>query len=368
MLDLDRRLRSGPLQVGSVWTPDRSERMAWRALRRRRAIALSVAVACTGACIAGIYLLPPSQPNARPSPPSARAAQPERVTPRSVRFADGSIAELRGATADVQVEQQSSRRVLVRLTGGARFDVTPNRARSFEVRSGEVLVRVLGTSFSVDRHDARTRVGVERGRVQVSWASGSAILSAGEIGTFPPEQSAPTVAAVVTDAGVEPAAGAATEAARAPRSWRDWARKGDYRRAYRELHARPGSVDDEAADLMLAADVARLSAHPQAAVAPLRTLCERYPNDKRAPVAAFTLGRVLLDDLGRAAEAAEAFEAAATAWPSGPLAHDALARAVEAWQRADRHERARPLAERYLRRFPAGRHAAAMREALRRER
>ena len=115
---------------------------------------------------------------------------------------------------------------------------------------------------------------------------------------------------------------------------------------------------------MLAADVARLSAHPGAAVAPLRRLCDRFPKDKRAPVAAFTLGRVLLDELGQAAEAAAAFQKARTLWPSGPLAEDALAREVEAWQRAGRPERARPLAERYLLRFPDGKHTASMRRAL----
>jgi len=365
MLDLDRRLREGPLEVGSVWTPDRSAHVARRALRRRRVIALWAALTCCGALgAAALFVLPGERPSR-----SAANGRPAPVTaPRTVRFADGSSVELRGPAADLQVEQQSSARVLVRLTGAARFQVTPNRARSFEVRSGDVLVRVLGTAFSVDRDRRRTRVGVEHGRVQVSWPGGSAILNAGEIGTFPPELGAPPQ--LGADAGVRPSASAAAPGRpeRASRSWRESARRGEYARAYAELRAQPSAVADGAADLMLAADVARLSAHPEAAVAPLRELCARFPNDRRAPVAAFTLGRVLLDDLGRFAEAAQAFESAGTSWPSGPLAHDSLARAVEAWQRAGRHERARPLAERYLRRFPEGRHAAAMRDALARER
>jgi len=364
MLDLDRRLREGPLEVSSVWTPDRGAHIARRALRHRRVIALSVAVVCVTGVAATLFVLLPARP-LRPAPVTVPA---QVAVPHSVRFADGSSVELRGPAADLQVEQQSSSRVLVRLTGAARFQVTPNRTRSFEVRSGDVLVRVLGTAFSVDRDQARTRVGVERGRVQVSWPGGSAVLNTGEIGTFPPEDSTPP--AVVADAGAPPSASASLEARpeRASRSWREWARRGEYGRAYAELRAQPAAVADQAADLMLAADVARLSAHPEAAVVPLRELCARFPKDKRAPVAAFTLGRVLLDDLGRAAEAAQAFEFAGTSWPSGPLAQDSLARAVEAWQRAGRDERARPLAERYLRRFPRGRHAAAMRDALARER
>jgi transmembrane sensor len=365
MLDLDRRLSEGPLAVGSVWTPDRSAHVARRALRRRRVVALSVALACCGGLgAAALFALS----RERPSRPAADARPAKVTAPRSVRFADGSSVELRGPAADLQVEQQSSARVLVRLTGAARFQVTPNRARRFEVRSGDVLVAVLGTAFSVDRDQQRTRVGVEHGRVQVSWPGGSAILNAGEIGTFPPEMSAPPP--VVTGQVAQPTASAAAPSRpeRAPRGWREWARRGEYARAYAELRAQPSAVADGAADLMLAADVARLSAHPEAAVAPLRELCARFPKDRRAPVAAFTLGRVLLDDLGRADEAAQAFESAGTSWPSGPLAHDSLARAVEAWQRAGRHERARPLAERYLRTFPEGRHAAAMRDALARER
>ena len=335
MLDLDCRLRSGPLHVGSVWTPDWTERVAWRALRRKRALALSsVAVAAT-ACAVALFAWPQVRPASRAPAPAARA----------VRFTDGSIGAPRGPNAELQVEEQSAHRVRVRLRGGARFEIAKNAARRFEVRAGEVLVRVLGTVFTVDEESSRARVEVERGRVQVIWRGGEALLVAGEVGTFPPIEEAwlPDVerAEAAPATAIEPAT------ATAPRRARPAAR-----------------AEDEAADLMLAADVARLSADPAAAVAPLRRLIARYPRDKRAPVAAFTLGRVLLDDLGRASEAAAAFERARQLWPEGPLAGDALARAVEAHRRAARPERARPLAGEYLRRFPEGRHAPAMRKAL----
>jgi transmembrane sensor len=93
-------------------------------------------------------------------------------------------------------------------------------------------------------------------------------------------------------------------------------------------------------------------------------VCDRHASDRRAPVAAFTLGRVLLDQLGRAAEAAAAFQSARRLWPGGPLAEDALAREADAWDRAGRPERARALATEYLRAYPQGRHAAAMRKRL----
>jgi hypothetical protein len=55
---------------------------------------------------------------------------------------------------------------------------------------------------------------------------------------------------------------------------------------------RARAVADDPADLLAAADVARRSHDPKAAVAPLRRLVEHYPKDPRAPSAAFTLGWV----------------------------------------------------------------------------
>jgi transmembrane sensor len=123
-------------------------------------------------------------------------------------------------------------------------------------------------------------------------------------------------------------------------------------------------VHDDAADLMLAADAARLSGHPAEAVRPLRAVCDRHGGDRRAPVAAFTLGRVLLDELGQPAEAAAAFRKASALWPSGPLAEDALSREADAWQQAGRVDDSRAAAGKYLARFPKGRHVEAMRKIL----
>jgi transmembrane sensor len=139
-------------------------------------------------------------------------------------------------------------------------------------------------------------------------------------------------------------------------SWRALARDGDYDRAYEALQREgAGARADQAADLLLEADVARLSRHPAQAVAPLRKLLSSHPGDPRAPLAAFTLGRVLLDDLGRPREAADAFARARAASPGGAMAEDALAREVEAWSRAGEATMARARAEEYVRRHPKGR-------------
>ncbi len=137
------------------------------------------------------------------------------------------------------------------------------------------------------------------------------------------------------------------------RDWRDLAAAGAYDEAYAALPPDLATVLTPEA-LLLYADVARLSRHPADAVAPLRTLVARHAQDPRAPLAAFTLGRVLLDHLGRPREAAAAFAQAQTLDPEGALAEDALAREVEAWSRADDIPRARERARAYLERYPGG--------------
>ena len=184
MVDLDTRLRAGPLKVKSIFSPDRAQSVARRALQRRRMVVLSTGIAGLSACIALVSIVLLRKHNgAVVVLPDVSAA----LVPTPIRFGDGSTAEPHGVGAEVRVEEQAADRVLVRLAGGARFQVVPNHARTFEVRSGDVVVRVLGTAFSMDQLEARTRVGVEHGRVQVTWPDGTVILTDGEVGTFPPE-------------------------------------------------------------------------------------------------------------------------------------------------------------------------------------
>jgi TolA-binding protein len=87
-----------------------------------------------------------------------------------------------------------------------------------------------------------------------------------------------------------------------------------------------------------------------------------FPRDKRAPLAAFTLGRVLLEDLSQPGRAADAFRRAQQLAPKGPLASDALAREADAAQRAGQADRARQLAARYLELYPSGPQAQRLRK------
>lgn len=358
MLDLDQRLSNGPLRVQSIWSAEQTRSLRREVLERRRRrfvwrVALSTA-AISALLLAAtrIYRAHDAAPVASSLAPVAQAAAVS-----AVHYADGSLAELGSPGSSLHLDQQTADFVSSTvISGRARFDVVPNHSRTFEVHAGDVVVRVLGTAFVVERSGSSARVSVERGRVRVSWSGGETELGVGEAGEFPP---IPVVSELPPSTpNVLPVAPAAQG------QWRELAKRGQYDQAFAALHRAPNDVRDEPADLMLAADVARLSSHPAQAVAPLRKLSTHYPKDPRAPVAAFTLGRVLLDNLGRAGDAAGAFELSERLWPSGPLASDALAREAEALKKAGQMASARAVAKKYLALHPEGRHAPALRAML----
>jgi transmembrane sensor len=201
---------------------------------------------------------------------------------------------------------------------------------------------------------------VVRGRVLFWWSSGRAELSAGEAGWFPQLPEGPSAAVL------EPAQPAEAHAARrtAPvpsvSTWREPAEQGDFEHAYELLARMPQPVVDNVEELLLAADTARLSGHPGAALPFLRRVISHHSQDSRAPLAAFTLGGVLMQQLGQPREAEAAYARARELSLNSSLAEDALARQVEAAHRAGDSSRARTLATEYLSRYPNGRRVHAV--------
>lgn len=357
-MDLERRLQKGPLSVRTLWSPEKTEELPTRVLRLRRRRALrkaTIAAALLSSAAAWLFVLrSPATVEDGSSPAALQATAAVHGAERALVLGDGTrITPLSEATR-VSVTEASLTRVMAKLdAGSAEFDVHPNPERAFEVSAGNVRISVLGTAFTVAVESNQTRVGVTRGKVRVSWTDGHAVLVAGEAGLYPPLPANTKAKAVAVPVERE---AAERLAAGRPREvgWRELARKGEYAAAYQELSSgREPQLASEPSDLMLAADVARLSHHPQAAVAPLRKVFAEFPRDARAPLAAFTLGRVLLENLGQAAAAADAFHSAQTLSPSGPLAEDALVREIEARRRAGQHERAKALAVTLAKLYPS---------------
>ncbi|MEO0812161.1 MAG: FecR family protein [Myxococcota bacterium] len=304
----------------------------------------------------------------------------------ALHLKDGSTVTWASSEVELDVTSESERLVEIGLRGGAaRFQVARNAERLFRVRSSGVSVEVLGTVFSVTDAEQEVTVDVEEGRVRVRYDGAARVLSAGESLTVDVSEPSAPVTETLSDAfpeALDTASGVSAEGAgtsdtkegrpgdeenapelsakaagrgagAAPRSWRKAAKRGAFEPAYREM--RKQGVRNQAEELLLAADVARMSHHPKDAVAYLRRVVKNHRRDPRAPLAAFTLGKVLLQDLGRPREAARAFADARRLGKGQALAEDALAREIECHYRAGDEERARELADAYLSEYPEGR-------------
>ena len=238
------------------------------------------------------------------------------------------------------VEEDAPERVRLRLDRGrARFEVTRRPRRSFSVRTGEVTVSVVGTTFAIEVVADRVGVSVEHGAVEVDWGVGRKRLLANESGWFPPLVMSGQAQGAEPE-GEEPSSDVSVKPTLSVPS------------------AGPSRAPAFTAQQLLAeVDAARSRNQPERAVELLREILREHPSDPRAPLAAFTLGRMLLTELGRPREAAAAFHEVRKKGSAGQFAEDALAREVEAWSRAAEPGRARVLAGMYLERYPSGRHA-----------
>ncbi len=340
-------------RVQPRWTEDRASEvragLARRARSRRSAAALLLLLSAAAVVATATVLRVRGGGAGAPSTIAARAGSP------AVPSLETSVTRLTNNT-ELVADPAGSGHEFVLRSGGARFVVAHDEHRVFRVHVGPLVVEDLGTIFSLVRLAGdRVEASVEQGRIRVLRGTTATELSEGERETFD----------CATDS-VDPAAGPAASArareavpARAVSAWHRLAESGDYAGAYESLRkAGEGAVRDETQELLLAADAARLSGHPSGAVPFLEQVLRTHGEDPRVELAAFTLGRVLLDELGRPVQAAAAFERGRAA--RGPLAEDALAREVEAWSRAGETTRARSLAVEYQREYPSGRRSKAV--------
>jgi transmembrane sensor len=383
MSEIARLISEASARVEPSWTPEREARLRHgisHGIRRRNRQRASLVVALGASALALGFLLG-RQPagialhgSANTASASARAALLE--------LPDGSSVHAGSADARVETVAVGPTGVTLRLDSGtATFSVTPNPKRPFRVIARNVTVTVLGTIFSVGLEEHDVRVAVERGRVRVAGATGTRELTVGEAATFAssPTSDRSTFARVVEpepavtvpepipeplpdteSSAVGPTASRPTSAP--GQSWRILAKDQSYVAALARLTAEgPNAVHDTPEDLLLAADVARLGGRPDRAVAPLQRVIADHPFDPRAPLAAFTLGRTLLEQLGRPREAARAFATARRLDRGGTLTQDALAREVESWAGAGEAEQAHERALEYANLYPKGRRLAAVR-------
>jgi len=291
------------------------------------------------------------------------APAPAGAAHASLRLDEGSEIGFDPATSAVRVVEQGASRVRVEaVRGPARYQVVPRPGRTFEVRSGSVIVRVVGTEFLVEPRGEATWVAVSRGKVEVSWgaeARDHTALAAGDSGLYPPAPAAPAAAGRAVAAS-EPADAPAPHGQPPRQAYRARVDDRDYHGAYAVLARNPALAGDTVQELLVAADVSRLSDHPAAAIPYLQRILREHPRDERAPLAAFTLGRTL-SGLGRTREAMTTFGRVHSDWPRSPLAEDALVRQAEAAAALGDDAATRGLAAQYDRDYPNGRRRAEVR-------
>src|SRR5450631_212597 len=292
-------------------------------------------------------------------------------------LSDGSRVDLAGGARFASLESNGASFVAVLERGSAHFEVRPGGPRRWQIECGLATVEVVGTGFDCARAPGKLRVSVQHGAVLVRGErvpDRARRLAAGES----LELLEPPAPAEASQAPVDaPEAPAATTVAAAPRRdpvaedagvWRELARAGHHREAFAALG--PQGLLRETkrlgvADLLVLADVARLSGHAAEAVAPLERILRDFPGDPQAPLAALALGRVELDTLDRPAKAATALNRALSLGVPHSLREDVRTRLVEAYARAGKRAAARAAAAAYLREYPDGRDRSIVESQMR---
>lgn len=142
-------------------------------IQRRRYLWPALAAAClAGILVAGYVIhVPALQPDFLSGVQEVVTTRNTTQEPMPVALSDGSLITLRpGATLRFPARFTAARREVF-LTGEGFFEITPDKARPFFVFSGNLITRVVGTSFHVRSNDpshAGNEVAVVTGKVVVT--------------------------------------------------------------------------------------------------------------------------------------------------------------------------------------------------------
>jgi hypothetical protein len=274
--------------------------------------------------------------------------------------------------------------------GRARVHVQHRDHTRWLVDAGPFAVRVTGTEFLVAwGADAETLdVWMRSGRVEVTGPviGGTLSLSTGQHlrarlhdGTVlidgegePPEASqatgainpppAPTDSTLVVP-GVD-LTGPAAPAPTGP-TWSKLVSSGDFARVLREADAEGvghALASRPLGDLRALGDAARYSGNPALAKRAYSAVRARFASSGEARTAAFLLGRIAEEQDHSNTDAARWYDTYLAEAPGGAFAGDALGRKMVLVSKSQGRDAARPLATRYLQRFPGGPYAAAARD------
>ncbi|MDI1437436.1 FecR domain-containing protein [Polyangium sorediatum] len=312
---------------------------ARRTMRWRAASILAAALGVV-ALVLGVRLRSPS------SPAMAGLVIDTGAAVQEVSLPDGSILSLAAATR-LHVLSATTHEVRLRLERGSVIcDVVHREERRFVVAAGDVEVEDRGTRFAVDVRPEAARevveVRVERGAVEVRDATQTVLATLKPGQDWKSRGPEPlTVGPPLAPRGSgEPAApSASASAASAPTS------------APAPLVSARSARALSPEALFDRASAARLDGRHADAAADFERFYRRFPDDPRAGLAAYELGRIRLGSLRDPQGAAAAFEAVLER-PSDPFREDAEAARVEALANLDDREACLRARDAFLARHP----------------
>ena len=246
--------------------------------------------------------------------------------PMGMVFDDRSEVYLQQGAKVGVLDNSANRFSLKQPQGHAHYQVTPNGPRRWTVDTPMGSIEVVGTGFDVEADADHLRVNVEHGVVLVR-------------GEYVPEH----VQRLTDGQMLEVSKPAPTEIVQPAHA--------------QELSGPKAKADivgiDAVQKLWNAADQERAAGHVQAAVLALEEIVAMHPTDKRAGLAALTLGRMRMDSLGQPERAAIDFENAARLGMAQALRDDATVRRCEALDASGQHDAASVVASEWVKARPS---------------
>jgi hypothetical protein len=323
------------------------------------------------------------------------AAPPDR--PLLLSFSEGTRFELGEETRARIASVDPSAPEIVLESGRVDVQVADAKAAPWRVSSGPFVVSLasgakLGSSRFVTKWDPaadRFEVTLLAGQATVTgclFNSGREVMagetlrascSAGwfEASRGESAQTRPESAAVPQPAAPQPAAlqPAALAVAVPTGSWQVLAKEGRHAEAYAAAsaagYAAEAAAQTSAADLVLLADLARHTGNEKDATLAYERLRKSFAGSPQASTAAYTLGRIAMENppvsgelAAHYARAAKLFQSYLNEQPRGALAREAMGGLMEAYYRGGSIPAARRVAKNYVAAFPTGPQAKLARD------
>lgn len=276
----------------------------------------------------------------------------------AVTLNDGSRVLL-SARSELTVHGNEPAAVALSLRRGRLdCDISHREGRSFTVTVDDVEVRVVGTKFSVEAAPeaagTRVEVSVARGVVEVRSARRPNVVArvaAGESfsqasrGVTAEGKTSPSLPSAPLPAELEPPTAGSPGPSASPTA---------------SASGPPSAGAAGARELFERAGDRRRAGDATGAAQAYEQLLRLYPNDARASLSAFELGRLRMDRLGDPSGAISALERAVALNVGPTFREDALARLVSVYAAQGSFRACERARDRYLADYPNGVHAAAV--------